>query len=158
MGEATVCIDTDSAFSWFISLTRHVFHLTVSHTHTYTHYTPPLFYTSGAEERRKRRKEEEERGSILILPPVLRPPPDPPLKDSILESSVSSLSSLKQLFGREKLTDLYVVFSARSWIFLTYKGEVVFFSFFFKLQGGEGGGNWLDFLRTIAGYLADREE
>ena len=36
-------------------------------------------------------------------------------------------AALKQLFGREekknttKLTDLYVVFSARSWIFLSYK-------------------------------------
>lgn len=54
---------------------------------------------------------------VLYLSPV-----GPPQKRQHTESSVLSFSSLKQLFGREKQTYRPIhIFSARSWIFLSYK-------------------------------------
>lgn len=93
-------------------------------SHTSTQETLPTFdfYISGVEDWRRGGRGGERDAGISTAHP---PPPhirNPPPKRQHIESSVLSFSSLKQLFGREKKTYRPIhSFSARSWIFLSYK-------------------------------------
>lgn len=94
--------------------------------------------------------EEGERPAPLH---IRSPPPSPVPQRQHIESSVLSFSSLKQLFGRENKTYRPIHSSVLEVGFSFPTRSSSFF--LIHLQMGE---NWLDFLRTIAGYLADKEE
>lgn len=99
------------------------FPLTVTHSHK--KHSPLLIFFTSVEWRSGGEEEEEERGSIGIS--TARPPPPHirtplPQKTAYWKQCVELLQLKAVIWQRKKkLTDLYIVFSARSWIFLSYK-------------------------------------